>query len=331
MIKKIIKRILGIFGLKIIRIPVSEEVPSSPHLPERAQNLTVKKRDCVDALVEAPLSSELHLNCAIQAFESGQPYLAFAELKTAEYLGANRKQIEKYLGPFSRALPEQKSMNHNQFFRFSSLSAEIIKRGGRSGFSILDIGGGEGWLASFVPDISYCLAEPTTNGISGADLPFLHDSFDFVVSCHVLEHIPVNQRDIFLDQLLSKAKQGVILLNPFYIENTFVNERLKLFLEITGADWAREHLECSLPTLQDIKGYAEARNLHIEIKPSGTLTTSLAFVFVDYFAAKSALYDDWKKLNVFINEKYLDILDSTEYPNAYLIYLEKTEMNHASA
>jgi 2-polyprenyl-3-methyl-5-hydroxy-6-metoxy-1,4-benzoquinol methylase len=55
---------------------------------------------------------------------------------------------------------------------------------------VLDVGGGHGQLASFLPEASYCLAEPSVNGISGADLPFADRSFDYVVSCHVLEQIP---------------------------------------------------------------------------------------------------------------------------------------------
>ena len=152
-------------------------------------------------------------------------------------------------------------------------------------------------------------------------MSFPDHSFDYVVSCHVLEHIPLSERETFLNQLLSKAKHGVILLHPFHIENTHVNERLKLIIEITGAEWAKEHLECTLPKMQEIRDYAADKKLQLDVKPNGTLTTSLAFVFVNYFATKSSLYDDWKKLNTFINEKYIDILDSSEYPNAYLIYL----------
>ena len=159
------------------------------------------------------------------------------------------------------------------------------------------------------------------NGISGIDLPFPDRSFDYVVSCHVLEHVPVEERGVFLDQLLLKAKRGIILLNPFHVKGTHVEERLKLILKLTGAQWAREHLDCTLPNVEDIEEYANEKGLEISIRPNGTLTTSMAFVFVDYFASKSDFQDEWKELNVFFNDKYTEILDSTEHPNAYLIYL----------
>jgi hypothetical protein len=131
-------------------------------------------------------------------------------------------------------------------------------------------------------------------------------------------------RDVFLDQLISKAKRGVILLNPFQVEGTKVDERLRLVIEITGAEWAKEHLECSLPKIEQIEEYALNRGLKLSIKPNGTMVTSLAFVFLDYFAEKSGLHEDFMKVSRFFNESYTHISDSADYPNAYMVYLENS-------
>lgn len=275
----------------------------------------------VEKIAEDPLNANLHLRYAVHASKRGRPYLAYAELKTAEYLGAGREQVAKHAAAFRNALPDLKYMNHNQYFRFISLSSEILTRRGKAELSVLDVGGGQGELASFIPDVSYCLAEPTVNGISGTNLPFPDHSFDYVVSCHVLEHIPCDERETFLDQLLSKSRRGVILLNPFHVDGIHVEERLRLFIEITGAQWAQEHLDFILPRVDDIKDYAVSRGLQFFAKPYGTMTTTTAFVFIDYFAAKSGFYDDWQKVNAFFNQKYTEILNSAEYPTAYLIYL----------
>ena len=279
------------------------------------------RKELIKALTKDPLNKNLHLKYADYASRAGNYYLAYAELKTAEALGAERNTVEGKLSKLRQSIPSLKRMSHNQYFRLFSLASEIINRAGGSNISVLDVGGGNGKLASFIPDASYCLAEPKVNGISGTNLPFADHSFDYVVSCHVLEHIPVRERVVFLNQLLSKAKRGVILLNPFYIKGTYVEERLKLIIKLTNSQWAKEHLDCTLPKIQDIEQYARGKGLEICIRPNGTMTTSMAFVIINYFAAKFGFRKELKELNTFFNEKFTEILDSKEYPNAYLIYL----------
>ncbi len=108
------------------------------------------------------------------------------------------------------------------------------------------------------------------------------------------------------------------------MEGTKVDERLRLVIEITGAEWAKEHLECSLPRIEQIKEYSLNRGLKFSIKPNGTMVTSLAFVFLDYFARKSGRHEELMKVSRFFNESYTHISDSADYPTADMVYLENS-------
>lgn len=314
MIKSLIKSLISKTGYQVVRVPERSQ-PQKATIGDNNWHL--------QELIKDPLKAELHLKYALDASANGQIFLAYAELKTAECLGYHQAQIEKLKLEYRGRVSGLEYMNHNQYFRFATLADEIVSRAGNIPISILDVGGGQGQLAAFLPEnFTYCLAEPTVNGISGINLPFPDRTFDFVISCHVLEHIPIKDRNDFLDQLLSKSKKGVILLNPFHVERSHVNERLQLIIDITGAQWAKEHLDCSLPKINDIRHFASQRGLQFSAKPNGTMTTSLSFVFIDYlFGITKGHSEDRKKINAFYNKKYLDILDSENYPTAYLVYI----------
>ncbi len=286
--------------------------------------MTKSKDDFIKAITNTPLDADIHLQYAMFLTEINNHYLAFAELKTASYLGADENNLSSLFETARNNIPDPSFLNHNLFYRISTLSKEISDISKNKDMSVLDIGGGEGILASFVPNANYCLAEPRVNGIDGINLPFENKSFDIVVACHVLEHVPIDQRTAFLNQLVSKSNKSVILLNPFEVQNTFVTERLKLLIQITDAWWAKEHLECSLPKLDDIVTYANNHGLKISIKPNGTMTTGFALTFMDYFAGKAGLKNEAKMINKFFNDHYMNLMDSNDYPIGYFIHLEKT-------
>jgi hypothetical protein len=206
-------------------------------------------------------------------------------------------------------------LNHNRYFRLKTIADHVRGLYGGGDLALLDVGGGDGALSVFLPQTRYALAEPATNGISADAFP--PKSFDVVVACHVLEHVSGDGRTAFLESLSSRAKRHVLLLNPFFDPAGHVTERLKLIVEITGAEWARAHLECDLPDLDEVKGFAAERGYDCKVYPNGSLPTTLSFVFLDHFAA--ARKEDVEKINTFYNTMLYDRLTCPQSPTAYLV------------
>ncbi len=314
MLKKILRKASNLLGLEII----IRKKPKTQTGFGRG-----KKVDIANTKGNA-LDSHFHLELARKYYDAGNYFTAWAELKTAECLGLDQEVYDEYREEYWGKIPELTAMNHNQYYRFHTLSEEIKKRKPTSDthYSVLDVGGGFGELASFINDSNYCLVEPLINGIDGLEIPFENESFDLVVSCHVFEHIPEEEREAFLDQLVSKCKKGVILLNPIHVDNTHDVEALELIVDISDAYWAKEHLDCGLPTIESVASYAEKKNLKFSYSPNGTITTAMALVFFD-FSGRHLGLDSYEKVNRFFNTKYSHMLDSEDFPNAGLFYLEK--------
>lgn len=279
-------------------------------------------RAVVAALGEAPLDGEAHLSLAELAARLDRPWLAAAELASARWLGADPARLAELESAVRSRRPDPLGLDHNQHYRYVTL-ARAVREAVPDGGAILDVGGGEGQLASFLPGRGYCLAEPTVNGISGVRLPFEDGTFDAVVACHVLEHVPIPEREAFLDQLLAKSRGTVILLGPFEVDGGRTEERLRLFHEITGARWAAEHLECSLPELEDVRRWAERRDLAFDAEPNGSLATAAALVFADHFAQRAGEAAAAERVARFFNALAPEALDSERYPNAWLTRIRR--------
>jgi SAM-dependent methyltransferase len=238
--------------------------------------------------------------------------------------GPDREVVDQVLGLADGTTTDPLSaMDPNRYLRMRSLAAAVAALPGDACASVVDVGGGDGALALFLPDVAYLLVEPDTNGLSGLSLPLPAGAADVVCACHVLEHIPPEGRDAFLDQLLRVARRHVLLLNPFAAAGVDHAARLQLAVDLTGARWAREHLACGLPDLSSVQDYAARRRLTFEATPHGSVGTAFTVTMMNHFARLAGRETDAGRVGAWLNTLDEEHLTSPALPAAWLVCLGK--------
>ncbi len=210
----------------------------------------------------------------------------------------------------------------DQYQRYRVLKdiAEIIKnQTGNRDLKILDVGGhsttmeGKPWLPvkEFLPedktsvvDIPVCDIPAYIRG-SGDKLPFKKDSFDIVTCQDVLEHIPPEKREGFIQNLIETGRDYIIIGCPFYSENSALSE--KIFFEyiknkIGGEHYhLKEHITNGLPKIEDIEQILNLKRLEFSIIPSGYIYNWLLMNLIKVYI--SSIHDSLK-LHTMIDRFY---------------------------
>ena len=322
-----IERISSQWALGKIRKQIIKN-PADPFLHKQLGDGYGKQKRWIEAIAEYRTSLSLGAVDKSIDLSIANAYSAFGQVELARsvlekiWSNDNDKAVRRVAAVQSKwkmASQPLSEFNHNRYYRLKTIADHITELYGNTAVSILDIGGGDGALSLFLPDCHYVLAEPTVNGLSVNDFP--EKSFDIVVACHVLEHIATDERGRFLDKLASRAKHYVILLNPFFQPEGHVEERLKLIIELTDSPWAREHLDCTLPKIEEIEDFAVSHNYELRIFPNGSLATTLAFVFLDHYAHLAGRKKELEKINSFFNTLLFSRLTDSKVPTGYLVEL----------
>lgn len=215
------------------------------------------------------------------------------------------------------------ALDHNRFARMRTLAGVLTDHGPQ--VRVLDIGGGDGLLALFLPEARYVLAEPGTNGLAAQALPFAAGEFDVVLACHVLEHIPAPERDGFLATLCGLARREVVLLNPFRAAGIAADAPdpwLELVWGLTRAPWAREHLDCGLPAVAEVQRFAAACGHGFRSRPDGMRAVATLHVLLSHYARLAGKAGDLEPINRLLNGLDPATLDSEALPTAQLVRLD---------
>lgn len=210
-----------------------------------------------------------------------------------------------------------------QRYRIVADAVEIL-RGEDGALRILDVGGGEGAILRFLSGDDVTVLDlsdlPEVPGLVKGDataLPFDDESFDYVTSVDVYEHIEPAARERYLSELRRTARRGVLLAAPFDSEMVRAAERVAnevhRSLHLADNVWLGEHAANGLPRLEEARKFFEERGDSVSVLPNGYIPHWLAMLCLTFYGSKlggesSGLLDD---VTAFYNE-FMYGLDNTE-------------------
>lgn len=183
-------------------------------------------------------------------------------------------------------------------------------------FKLLDVGGRGNILREFMPRDKVYYLDPYVDTTDdnyiqgdGCAIPLEDDSYDFVVSADVLEHIPKSKRNVFILEHIRVAKYGVVIAAPFYSPEIIKAEYLanehykKLFNK--EHPWLKEHILNKLPRSDQVEKLLENNNYKFSVFNNNNLCNWKSAVSYRQILEKNI--DENKerieKFNLFYNQK----------------------------
>lgn len=181
--------------------------------------------------------------------------------------GINSFEVAKVSEIFDANLNINKVILFDQYSRYKAC-ADILENLCTNECTILDVGSSEDCLlGEFLPNLKITYVDPllslhpdrSDNKIAGDIFAKELDGqlFDFVVSIDTLEHIPQEQRDLFVERLTKLARRGIILAFPCsdvgdaLETDRWVND---VYFMAFGKNykWLEEHFRHGLPSLSQV-------------------------------------------------------------------------------
>jgi 2-polyprenyl-3-methyl-5-hydroxy-6-metoxy-1,4-benzoquinol methylase len=150
------------------------------------------------------------------------------------------------------------SLDFNQNIRFAYVCKGLKKlrtrnASQRPGLTLLDVGAGLGTLSNHLFQefgFSVINIEISPKGslrdlvvADGRALPFRNNTFDFVISSDVLEHVKQSDRGSFISELLRCSTQGIVITYSKIHRDNQSSSGVKIFekLCINPPEWYLEH------------------------------------------------------------------------------------------
>ncbi len=157
------------------------------------------------------------------------------------------------------------------------------------GQTVLDVGGELNHLSQFCHPAKIVVAnlkdsqEQSDILIKKGKLPFSKNSFDIACSIDVLEHIPIQERGEFVKNLLTVAKQKIILSFPIGTEKHLRYEtKMLAWLKKHGKNvkYLEEHVKYQIPTKEQIDNITKGLKTKIEYSGDISINEYLFRLFI---------------------------------------------------
>jgi ubiquinone/menaquinone biosynthesis C-methylase UbiE len=187
----------------------------------------------------------------------------------------------------------------------------VFRTNNRKIFTILDVGGYMGKTTEFLPndkveilDVFNIKAPNYTKG-DATDVNKEDESYDFVCSFDVLEHIPRKKREAFITESARLCKTGFFIAAPTDDKDGIVSlaeqEANDVFKIINKQDhrWLKEHIDFGIPTSQEIEVLLVKHGLHYAAIKSNEI--------INWFSVQSTFFikSILEKSDNFLDNKYL--------------------------
>lgn len=211
----------------------------------------------------------------------------------------------------------KKELSFDLYGRYAVMR-DIINQNRDNGqpFKVLDVGGRGNLMRKFLPKDKVFYLDPYVNTDdsnyikgNGCAIPLKDNSFDWVVSADVFEHIPENRRNDFLNENIRVAKLGAILAAPFYSKGVeraeiIANESYKKLTSGRDHVWLKEHIENKLPKEKELEDFLNLKKISFQKIHNNrlflweTLMISSLFFSENY---SDEIAREIKKFNLFYN------------------------------
>ena len=215
-----------------------------------------------------------------------------------------------------------------------------VNRKDNEAFRVLDVGGRGNLLKRFLPNDSVSYLDPLMESEDenfikgdGCAMPLKDNSFDWVTSADVFEHIPKEKREVFLNENIRVAKKATILVAPFYSAEVVqaeanANENYKTLSRGKDHLWLVEHIENGLPDAVEFEKFLEMKKISFQKLYNNRLFLWQALINVSFLVSENFSVDikeEFEDFNYFYNTEIFPY-DNQE-PSYRKIYFIKKDRN----